>query len=278
MTVHRKANVWRLLAGGIFVAMIGFSGVYQHLLRREALADLARTAQRYDQAEALIQRETELKRQLQLATNEAELFTYLRHPWPATQVLATALSPLPDCITLEQIHLFQDQPQATVGSASPPTASKKKPSESETVAQRDLRQLREDSDTRPRVLTLSGTTTDTAALQQYLVVLGESKFFVKTELGSMETDTTNRATAMHFTVRLVVRPGYGQPGGPPAPGEERPRSAPYQKVDLLKYKGWMAAQKIEPSARDFALQPSNPLSLATAAPRAPERSGFAPKN
>ncbi len=222
MTVHRKANVWRLLAGGVFIAMIGFSAIYQHLLRREALADLARTGPLYDQAQALTQHQAELKRQLQLATTEAELFTYLRHPWPATQVLSTALSTLPDSITLHQIRLFQDQPQlvATTASAPPP----KKPSEPEPSALRDLRQLRQDNDSRPRVLILSGVTTDTAALQQYLLVLGTSELFVKTELGSLETDTTDHSGAMHFTARLVVRPGYGQPGGPAVRTDTKPRT------------------------------------------------------
>jgi Tfp pilus assembly protein PilN len=213
MTVHRKANVWRLLAGGVFIAMIGVSAIYQHLLRREALADLARTGPLYDQAQALTQQQAELKRQLQLATTEAELFTYLRHPWPATQVLATALSPLPDSITLQQIRLFQDQPQLVATAASAPQPPKK-PTEPEPAALRDLRQLRQENDSRPRVLILSGITTDTAALQQYLLVLGTSELFVKTELGSLETDTTDHSGAMHFTARLVVRPGYGQPGGP----------------------------------------------------------------
>ena len=215
MTVHRKANVWRLLAGGIFVAMIGFSGVYQHVLHREALVDLAKTGPLYDQADALVQGQTELKRQLQLANDDAELYTYLRHPWPATQVLAAALAPLPDCITLHQIRLFQDEHPSVAVAAAPRTAPPhNKPAESEPAAKRELRQLRQDNDSRPRMLILSGVTTDSAALQQYLLVLGKNELFVKTELGSLEADTSDRPGAMHFTARLVVRPGYGQPGGP----------------------------------------------------------------
>ena len=216
MTVHRKANVWRLLAGGIFVAMIGFSAVYQHALRREALADLAKTGPQYDQADALVQGQAELKRELQLANDDAELYTYLRHPWPATQVLAAALSPLPDCITLSQIRLFKDQaPPSSAAAVAPRTApAQNKPAETEPAAKRELRQLRQDNDDRPRILILSGITTDSAALQQYLLVLGKSELFVKTELGSLEADTADRPGAMHFIARLVIRPGYGQPGGP----------------------------------------------------------------
>jgi hypothetical protein len=214
MTVHRKANVWRLLAGGIFVALIGFSAIYQHVLRREALAELAKTGPLYDQADALVQGHAELKRQLQFANDDAELYTYVRHPWPATQVLAAALAPLPDCITLSQIRLFKDQAPPSPAAATRIAPPQNKPAESEPAAKRELRQLRQDNDDRPRVLILSGITTDSAALQQYLLVLGKSELFVKTELGSLEADTADRVGAMHFIARLVIRPGYGQPGGP----------------------------------------------------------------
>ena len=229
MTVHRKANVWRLLAGGVFIAMIGFSGIYQHLLRREALADLARTGPQYDQAQALTLRQAELKRQLQLATTEAELFTYLRHPWPATQVLATALSPLPDCITLHQIRLFQDQPPPWPPAASPPAQPPKKPSEPEPAALRDLRQLRQDNDSRPRVLLLRASPPTPPPCSNICWCSAQSELFVKTELGSLEADTTDRPGAMHFTARLVVRPGYGQPGGPPCSNAKRTAAKAYAR-------------------------------------------------
>jgi hypothetical protein len=221
MTVHRKANVWRLLAGGIFVALIGFSGIYQHMLRRQAVAELARTGLQYDRAQALVARQAELKRQLQLAAHEADLLTYLRHPWPTTQVLAAALEPLPDCITLQEIRLFQGERPPAIAAAKPQTDAEKKASESRPAAQRDLETLRHDNEGRPRLLVLSGVTTNSAALQQYVLALGQSDLFLKTELSKLEADSADQTGSMHFTARLVVRPGYGEAGGPPIPRDAK---------------------------------------------------------
>jgi Tfp pilus assembly protein PilN len=214
MTVHRKANVWRLAAGGLFVAMIGFSGIYQHMLRRGALSDLARTNAGYDRASALIAKQGELKKQLQLTDCDAQLFTYLRHPWPATQLFAAALGKLPDCITLDEIRLYYGEPRASIATAAASKSADKKSSEAASAFERDLQRLREDYDTRDRILVLSGATRDTAALQQFLVSLSHCGLFQKTELGSLEADAADHSGAIRFTARLFVCPGYGQPGGP----------------------------------------------------------------
>ena len=166
MTVHRKANVWRLAAGGLFVAMIGFSGFYQHMLRRHALADLARTDAAYDRTQALITQQRELKKQLESADCDAQLFAYLRHPWPTTQVLA-ALKPLPDCITLREIRLFYAEPTPNATAPAQPNRRTRKPPKPFHRISAICSNC-EQYDGRSRVLILTGTTHDTAALQKYL--------------------------------------------------------------------------------------------------------------
>ena len=86
--------------------MIGSGAIYQQILHRHELRTLASTNSLYDRAQSLVAQQLELKRQLQSAGYEAELFTYLRHPWPTTQLLNAALSPLPDRVTLHEIHLY----------------------------------------------------------------------------------------------------------------------------------------------------------------------------
>jgi hypothetical protein len=230
MTVHRKANVWRLAAGGLFVAMIGFSGFYQHMLRRHALADLARTDAAYDRTQALITQQRELKKQLESADCDAQLFAYLRHPWPTTQVLAAALKPLPDCITLREIRLFYAEPTPNATAAGPTKPPDKKTTETLSPDQRDLQQLREQYDGRSRVLILTGTTHDTAALQKYLSALAHCNMFVKSELASLESDAADHAAATRFTARLFLCPGCGQPGGPIAKHRSAPTAAGARKT------------------------------------------------
>jgi hypothetical protein len=63
---------------------------------------------------------------------------------------------------------------------------------------------------------LSGVTTDTAALERDLVALGEERLFVKVEMASLETNPEQRAGTWRFSARAIIRPGYGEPGGPEA--------------------------------------------------------------
>jgi len=224
-TVHRKANVWRLFVGGLFIAALACSAVFQQLLARETRRELAQIQPPYDQAQALIARQAELQKQLQAADVEAELLTYLRHPWPATQVLSAALAPLPDCITLQQVRLYRAPAAPATNVRSPPQI---RPGETEAPkpnpAEHDLSRLREELDHCPTVLLLSGLTSDGAALQKYLVTLGEVKMFVKAELSSLESSGGERPNMLRFTARLVVRPGYGQPDGPVPQGPRGPQT------------------------------------------------------
>ena len=84
-------------------------------------------------------------------------------------------------------------------------------------AQRDLRRLCEESATRETTLVLSGVTTDTAALDRYLVALGDERMFIKVEMASLEANPEERAGTWRFSARLAVRPAYGEPGGPEGP-------------------------------------------------------------
>ncbi len=217
-SVHRKANVWRLLVGGGFSAALMTSFVYQQLLYRQTKRELADLQPAYEQAQALSLRLAALQADLKKATNQADLFTYLRHPWPRTQLLGAALRQLPDCVTLTEIHISHSQLAGTDAAMSRLPNKAKDDAEAKRLdpAQRDLRRLRDESTTRESMLVLSGVTTDTAALERYLVALGEERLFVKVEMASLETNPEQQAGTWRFSARAIIRPGYGEPGGPEA--------------------------------------------------------------
>jgi Tfp pilus assembly protein PilN len=215
-TVHRKANVWRLLIGGGFAAALVCSFLYQQILYRQAARQLDELRPEYDQAQALSRRMAAMQADLKSATKQAELFTYLRHPWPRTQLLTAALTQLPDCVTLREIHISRQQNAAADSSAVRLTGRKQDDAEAKKLdpAERDLHQLCDETASRETTLVLSGITSDTAALERYLVALGEAKLFVKVELTSLEANHEEQQGTWRFSARLGVRPGYGQPGGP----------------------------------------------------------------
>lgn len=237
-TVHRKANVWRILVAVVFAAALLASAVYQQLLRHGTERELARVGEVYEQANALASRLAGLQNRLRQADAEADLLTYLRHPWPTSQLLAAALAPLPDCLTLDEIHLTREQPASSGSSAPlvlvPPhgaTSGDGTEKKKAAPAQCAAALLRKEYDNRPVVLILSGLTSDTASLQHYLVTLGEVHLFSKVELTSLETSGGENAHKLRFAARLVVRSGVGQSTSPQdgkgaRPMANLPRSSP----------------------------------------------------
>jgi Tfp pilus assembly protein PilN len=215
-SVHRKANVWRLLIGGGFAAALVVSFVYQQLMYRHIAGQLDDLQPAFEQAQALSLRLAAIQTDLKTATYQAELFTYLRHPWPRTQLLSAALRRLPDCVTLSEIHIAHSQSTTNDPVANHLPNKSKDDAEAKKLdpAERDLRHLREEAAARDTSLVLSGITSDTAALERYLVALGEEKLFVKVEMTSLEANAEQRSGTWRFSARLRIRPGYGQPGGP----------------------------------------------------------------
>jgi hypothetical protein len=57
-------------------------------------------------------------------------------------------------------------------------------------------------------------TDDSPALHNYFEELGRLELFAKVDVGAVEHHSGDPPERIHFTVRLIVRPGYGQPNGP----------------------------------------------------------------
>ena len=175
-------------------------------MRRPACAATAQTRQTLDQ----------LQSQLQLARTRADLVTYLRHPWPRTRILAALLGPLPDNVSFEELTMEVQAPSgARHGSSRSPAAQEEQRSESAALAPaaRDLQRLREEVDSQQTIVTITGVTSDSAALHEYLGALGRERLFSTAQLQSSGIDRSD-PTSIRFSVTLIVRPGYGQPGGP----------------------------------------------------------------
>jgi hypothetical protein len=54
--------------------------------------------------------------------------------------------------------------------------------------------------------------------------LGRQKLFSKVQHWSIETDSVE-SQKIRFHVTLIVRPGYGQPGGPAGPDQKLARES-----------------------------------------------------
>ena len=58
-------------------------------------------------------------------------------------------------------------------------------------------------------MAISGTTTEPAALHEYVGMLGRESLFSEAELESIELDKHNKEGQMKFQLHVLVQPGYG---------------------------------------------------------------------
>ncbi len=223
---RRQSQPWRLVVAVVFALLLAAAAFSQHLRRQRVEEELAALTPQYQSVVDQSSRLAEIQSQLQAARNTAELLTYLRHPWPPTQLLAALLGPLPEEITFEQVDIVgQTPPDRAPDRRRGRPATKTESGEGQTLpaAVRDLQRLRDQCDAVRTVVLISGTAREGAALHAYLGKLGDTDIFSKAELGEIETAEDEQLDAQRFDATLVVSPGYGQPQGPADPESRNPR-------------------------------------------------------
>ncbi|HUT09061.1 MAG TPA: hypothetical protein VMY42_01065 [Thermoguttaceae bacterium] len=231
----RQSQPWRIVVVAAFVALLGGAIFAQYRLERGVEDELAAIAPQHDLAVAQNDRLTEFQSQLKAKHDTAALYTYLRHPWPRTQLLAALIAPLPDEIDFRQVQITRgEKPQEAEPTERRSRSETKAEEEKDKLlppAERDLKRLRQQYDKMQTLILLSGTASESAALHRYLGALGAGSLFAKVELDSIESVATGQSNQLEFHATLIVRPGYGQADGPSGPpknalAQTRPGTAP----------------------------------------------------
>ena len=223
LSVQRKIQNWRMLVCASFVALLACAAMIQMRTDRSLRHQLATIGPEHEIAEALSARLAQLQSESMEELARAELITYLRHPWPRTQILSRVLSQLPESIQLGELRVDEDEsvfsPVVAIDSVS---SDANPPAEREKArgAKKDLETLRTEYDKRTAVVTLSGDTRDVSALHDYLSQIAKDDIVAKTELLSIERKRIEDGERIQFRVRITLRIEYGQPGGP----REHPKS------------------------------------------------------
>jgi hypothetical protein len=215
---RRRRSVRRILLATGGLAVIAALAWSQHHRARRLAAELRRLEPARAAAVEAEDALGKLQSQLRLAQADASLITYLRHPWPRTQIIAAILSPLPNEITFEQLSIRREASaglrQRSSERRSPARAKDERQEPAGLApAARDLETLRAEFDSGRTMVTITGVTTESSALYRYLGALSQDALFSKSQVQSIEADPKNPST-IRFQAALVVRPGYGQPGGP----------------------------------------------------------------
>ena len=223
-SAQRRSQLWRLVVGVTFGVMVIATALFQQALKVRAENDLGELAGQYEQAVQQTNRLTEAQTQLRAASSRADLYLFLDHTWPRTQILDAVCRRLPDTVVLTGLQVTRTLP-AEVKTAAQQFGAIKSAQQNQQQhllpAERDLQELRKLADPAQTIVTISGTTRDEAALHEYLGHLARESLLVNVNLESIKQSAAERGQGhrMQFSVRIKVRPAYGQPGGPAGESE-----------------------------------------------------------
>jgi hypothetical protein len=161
----------------------------------------------FQEAVSLQATQEQLQARLANSSEAADLYLYLQHPWPRTQVLRTVESCLPPGMSLTDIQIVYE---ATAAGPALDEAELKKLS----PARRDLARLRRESDHRIAVVKIAGATGDDSQVYHFAHRLGQLPPLATVKLESAENQDKDLLQQTGFRLRGMLKPGYFQPGGP----------------------------------------------------------------
>ncbi len=215
---QRQSQPWQIVAAAAIVGLVVAAAAAQHFHRHTIEKELAAITPVHEAAVKLQIRLGETRKRLDEAKSKAELYTYLRHPWPRTQILATLVESLPKEITLEQVQVSRQPPVAAAAVEVRKPVDKNAEAQrlkSLAPADRDLLKLRGSIDPMRTVVVLTGAVAESSVLHRYLGDLDARELFEKAELDCLTgAENGHGVKSLEFRAVLTVQPGYGQPGGP----------------------------------------------------------------
>jgi hypothetical protein len=202
---QRQAFAWEIVVVAFFGLLIAAGVAWQFQQRWRIGNRLAALQDSFQQAVEMQAMQEQLQARLATNSEAAELYLYLEHPWPRTQVLRAMESCMPAGMFLTDIHISYE-------TAGAPAALSGEELQKLSPARRDIARLRRESDQRVAVVKIAGTTGDATQIYQFAHRLGQLPPLATVKLETAENQAGNEQTA--FRLRGVLKPGYYQAGGP----------------------------------------------------------------
>jgi hypothetical protein len=226
---YRQAKPWQIIVVTSFLGLVIILTISQTVHRQFVEKELADLTPAYEMALGQERQLADVRAQLKRMESEAELITYLRHPWPKSQLLSALLSRLPEEITLQQVQITREMENLTAASERRPAMVVGNSADQQKTispAERDLQTMQSQSEGKQIVIILMGATANSGALHHYLDDMQSNSLFAKAELGSVTSVGESSGAAIQFHAKLVVKPGYGQPGSPIDEQKAPPQQSP----------------------------------------------------
>lgn len=217
--VLRHARLWWAGVAVVFSLAIGGTEAAQWYLRHSLDAQLAMVEPLYAVSLQQGAERTRLQAKIAQADDLVSLYLYLDHPWPRTQILAAVAAPLPPSMRLVELRLSDEAGAASNNAAGGDVDRAIGGAQNETTpaAKTDLAKLHAEFDRKKTILELSGQASSIDELHAYVDALAKSPLVAAANLTKLESGSeTTGAPGSKFHLRVVIRPGYGQPGAPAA--------------------------------------------------------------
>jgi len=203
---QRQALAWEISIVTLFAVLIGCGVLWQITEHWQANSQLTSIREQFRSAVELQSRLEQLQNKLAEESQTAELYLYLQHPWPRTQVLHAMEGCLSDGMYLHDVQVSHE-----AMTAAPPLSDEELLKM--TPVQRDITRLRREADRRIAVVKIAGTTSDSKLVYDFAHRLGQTPLMATVKLEAAENQIAG-SDQTTFRLRGVLKPGYGQPGGP----------------------------------------------------------------
>jgi hypothetical protein len=214
--VQRRVTGWQIAVVAAFAGLMGSTAWLQHRTLSRLEASVSRVRAEHDTATRTARELGGLQQQLSTLDAHAALYTFLRYPWPRTQIVTAVLRSIPRDITIDEINIAREN-TARAAVPSNRQADTVPPGEREEPAPpvADLQKLRQDAEATETVVSVVGRTSDVAALHHYLEQVAEESLIARATIHSLERSEDDGEVKVKFEAKIIVRKGYVRPTGPP---------------------------------------------------------------
>lgn len=209
--IQRRAYAWEISVLLLFGGIVAATALMQFGLRWQVSQRMATLEPSFQQALQTQNRYRLLQAELAKSSEAAELYMFLEHPWPRTQVLHAIVDSLPAQISLTNLHITSEAVQS---SATSRAVLSDEALARLSAAQRDLDRLRKDADSRRAIVWIAGITSDASQVHELTQRLAGRPPFESVKLDMVESKVDGGLKQTTFRLRGVLTPGYGQAGGP----------------------------------------------------------------
>jgi len=212
---QRRVRWWWALVVSLFGGLVATTFSLQWLNVQRIKSEVAKLETQVATARQLDLRLLEIETKVSALSHSANLYTFLRHPWPRTQILHAVVHPLPADIELSSVRIAESLVAKPTMAAPEASDDAKAPAPHPAVA--DLLQLHDAHESLRVIVIVEGTAKEVETLHAYLEALGRHPLIVEARLNSLETRKLETSTQIVFQLQLNTKPGHGLSDGPIAP-------------------------------------------------------------